>query len=742
MESKQYVEDIDFKKYWLILRRRWLPATSVFVLIVLLAATVAHLQKPTYMAQGRLRFKKKNTTSGLVTEAGGKIGELESLYMMNNPVDTEAEAVRATPLLLKTIKALNLKDRTGDPLKPEDLVKIVTVKPIKGTDVLEVSSTSRSPEEAAKLVNTVIELYIQSNIQSNRAEAVAAREFITQQLPKSEATVRQAEAALRSFKEKNNVVVLEEEAISTVRAAGNLDAQISTVQATLDDVTAQSVALQSQIQSQIGQNRQQAIALNSLSQSPGVQEALKELQKVEDQLAVERSRFQEQHPTIVNLRSKEASLKALLQERVGQVLGSQQQVIGENLQIGELQQNLIAELVKTEVQRLGLANQVASLSRAKSGYKQRADMLPRLQQGQRDLERQLEGAQVTYQTLLKNLQEVSIAENQNVGNASVMAYAMVPERPMASKKKLLLVGGVVAGSLLYVVTAFLLDLRDPSIKTAKEVRQLFRYTWLGMIPDWKKKGIFPGRKLEEIVPQLPVRDAPHSVSSEAYRMLQANLEFLNPDKELKVIVVTSSVSKEGKSTVCANLATAMAKLGRRVLLIDADMRHPMQHHIWDLANAVGLSDVIVNQAEFKMAVREVMDNLDVLPSGVIPPDSLALLKSKRMVALIEEFSKSYNFVIFDTPPLVLVADAITLGKMTDGILLVSRPGAIDRVSAAASKGFLVQSNQAVLGLVVNGVNVENEPDSYFHHAKTYYKEELTTSKVAKSKTGKKSSKGF
>ncbi len=740
MESKQYVEDIDFKKYWLILRRRWLPATSVFVLVVLLATTVAYLQKPTYMAQGRLRFKKKNTTSGLVTEAGGKIGELESLYMMNNPVDTEAEAVRATPLLQKAIKVLNLKERTGAPLKPEDLAKVLTVKPIKGTDVLEVSSTSKSPEEAAKLVNTVIQLYIQSNIQSNRAEAVAAREFITEQLPKSEATVRQAEAALRSFKEKNNVVVLEEEAKSTVTAAGNLDAQISTVQATLDDVTAQSVALQSQIQSQIGQNRQQAIALNSLTQSPGVQQTLQELEKVENQLTVERSRFQEEHPTIVNLKSKEASLKALLQERVGQVLGSQQPVSGDNLHIGQLQQNLIAELVKTEVQRLGLANQVASLSRAKSGYQQRADMLPRLQQGQRDLERQLEGAQVTYQTLLKNLQEVSIAENQNVGNASVMAYAMVPERPMASKKKLLLVGGVVAGSLLYVVTAFLLDLRDPSIKTAKEVRQLFRYTWLGMIPDWKKKGIFPGRKLEEIVPQLPVRDAPHSVSSEAYRMLQANLEFLNPDKELKVIVVTSSVSKEGKSTVSANLATAMAKLGRRVLLIDADMRHPMQHHIWDLANAVGLSDVIVNQAEFKMAVREVMDNLDVLPSGVIPPDSLALLKSKRMGLLIEEFSKSYNFVIFDTPPLVLVADAITLGKMTDGILLVSRPGAIDRVSAAASKGFLVQSNQAVLGLVVNGVNVENEPDSYFHHAKTYYKEELSTSKVARSKTGKKSSK--
>src|ERR671932_474028 len=206
----------------------------------MLATTVAYLQKPAYTAQGRLRFKKKNTTSGLVTEAGGKIGELESLYMMNNPVDTEAEAVRATPLLQKAIKALNLKDRTGTPLKPEDLAKLLTVKPIKGTDVLEVSYTSKSPDEAAKVVNTVIDLYIQNNILSNRAEAVAAREFITQQLPKSEATVRKAEAALRTFKEKNNVVVLEEEAKSAVKTTADLDAQISTAQATLDDVTAQS----------------------------------------------------------------------------------------------------------------------------------------------------------------------------------------------------------------------------------------------------------------------------------------------------------------------------------------------------------------------------------------------------------------------------------------------------------------------------------------------------------------------
>jgi capsular exopolysaccharide synthesis family protein len=360
-----------------------------------------------------------------------------------------------------------------------------------------------------------------------------------------------------------------------------------------------------------------------------------------------------------------------------------------------------------------------------------------LQQGQRDLQRQVDAAQASYQALLKNLQEVRIAENQNVGNASVLAYASVADKPVGPKKKLLLAVGLVGGSMCYVVVAFLLDLTDPSIKTAKDVRELYGYSWLGMIPNSKTKGFFHRRKQDEFVPPLPVRDAPQAVSSQAYRMLQANLKFLSPDKELKVVVVTSSVSKEGKSTVSANLAVAMAQLGHRVLLIDADLHHPMQHHIWHLANAVGLSDVIVNRSEFGIAVREVMDKLDVLPSGVIPPNPLALLDSKRMNSLVEEFSQTYDFVILDTPPLILAADALSLSKMTDGVLLVARPGILDRVSATAAKEFLVQSGQKVLGLVINGVRVGNEPDSYFHHAKSYYQEDFTTSKeVTTSQTEK------
>ncbi|MFB8787485.1 MAG: CpsD/CapB family tyrosine-protein kinase [Potamolinea sp.] len=203
-------------------------------------------------------------------------------------------------------------------------------------------------------------------------------------------------------------------------------------------------------------------------------------------------------------------------------------------------------------------------------------------------------------------------------------------------------------------------------------------------------------------------------------MLQANLKFISSDKQLKTIVVTSSVPKEGKSEVSANLAVAMAQVGRRVLLIDADMRHPSQHHLWELTNSVGLSNVLVGEAEFNTAVKEVMPKLDVLTAGVIPPNPVALLDSKRMASLIENFSKNYDCVIIDTPPLAGIADAPILGKMSDGILLVVRPKVVDSVSANAAKEFLARSGQNVLGLVANGVIIKNEPDSYFYYTKEDY----------------------
>ena len=731
MQSSETTKlDLDFKKLWLILKRRWLPAMAMFSCVVAGATVLASLQEPEYTASGKLLFKKTQTSS--ITGLNEQVG-LDSLVSKSDLLNTEIEIIRSVPFIQKTITALGLKSENGTPLKPQALTKNIVLKNLPATDILQLSYEGTDPEQAAAIVNKIMSLYIENNVTTNRAEAVAAGDFIAKQLPRTEVTVRQAEMALRQFKEQNQVVALDQEAKSAVDVIKQLEGQITDTQAELADTNARSAMLQQQV----GMNSKEAIDTTSLSESEGVQKALAELQQIEAELVTQQTRFVDTHPTIQALKARKEALKALLEDRVEQSLGSQRRVSNGNLQMGQIKQNLTQDFVKSEVERLGLANRLASLSNALTAYKQRVNVLPRLEQQQQELERRVNAAQSTYTTLLQKLQEVRVSENQNMGNARIIEFALVPEKPSSRDKIIILALGNMLGIILAIATIFILELSDTSIKTLKEARELFGYTLLGTIPYFGKKVSHRRKNQELSIPELPVVNTPRSPISEAYRMLQANLKFLTSDKALKVIVVTSSVPKEGKSTVSANLAAAMAQLGRRVLLVDADMRHPLQHHIWELTNAAGLSDVIVGQAEFEAIVKEVIPKLEVLSAGVIPPNPMALLDSKRMASLIDYFTEHYDFTIIDTPPLVLAADAVTLSKMTDGILLVTRPGGIDSTSAAAAKESLDRCGQNVLGIVVNSVIPENEPDSYFYYAKEYASEEnFATGEKVMSKTGK------
>jgi polysaccharide biosynthesis transport protein len=718
METTQHSEELDFQKYWLVLRRRWFPATAVFGIVVGLATLAAFWQKPIYEGEGKLLFKADRSSE--LTGLKNDIGEVVRIGEKSDPLSTEVEIILSTPILQQALNELGVRDEKGKPLDPKSLVKSkkLKVSAVTGTDVLAVTYKDNDPKIATEVVNKIMEVYLENNILANRAKATAAREFITQQLPSIEDTVRQADAALRKFKEENRVVALQEEASKAVETLSDLDKEISQIQAQLANVTARSESFRNQL----GLSREEAVAVTSLSQSPGVQEVMTELQKVQTELAAERRRFLETAPSIVTLKRKEAELSALVQERVNQVLGNQQNVPIKNLQIGLLKQNLTGDFVQSEVQRSGLARQLENLYKTQAAYKNRSNILPKLEQTQRELERRVQASQTTYETLLNKLQEARVAENQTVGNARIISTAVVPKKPSGPSKKKYVAAGILGGTLLGLATAFLLDLIDKSVKTVKEARELFGYTLLGVIPSFGKsrKTRRPVGGLEGIVSRIVARDIPRSPIAQAYQMLQANLRFLSSDKPLKAIVVTSSVPKEGKSEVSANLAAAMAQVGRRVLLVDADMRHPSQHHLWELTNSVGLSNILVGEAEFNTAVKNVMPGLDLLTSGVIPPNPVALLDSKRMASLMETFSKNYDFVIVDTPPLAGIADAPILGKMADGILLVVRPGVVDSASAKAAKDFLGRSGQNVLGLVTNGVMTESEPDSYFYYTKEDY----------------------
>ncbi|RCJ37249.1 lipopolysaccharide biosynthesis protein [Nostoc punctiforme NIES-2108] len=728
MESRESI-DLDLNRYLLILKRWWLPAFSVFVATVILSAISTQFLKPDYEAEGKLLFRVpsfKVAGNNLYpdTSEGGDAGDLKPLVATQNPISSQIEVISSPALLQRTIDKLQLKDNDGEPLEVKKLLKLLNLKVIGGTDVLRISYKSHNPEEAAAVVNTIMRFYLENDILTNRSEAGAARQFMAKQLPTTQAAVNNAEVALRIFKQKHQIADLSEETRSAVATIGNLDNEMNTVKAQLDEVNAQTNELRQKVEL----NSQEAIAVSALSQSPAVQGILTQLQETDRQLAVERSRFLDDNPIIINLEAKKANLKSLLQQQVGQTVGNQTQVPQNLLQIGELRQSLIQNFLQSEIQRFGLTQRLSSLYNSRVSYEQRVKLIPQLAQNQRELERKVEVAESTYQTLLKKVQELQLVENTNAPSSRIIAQALVPKDPTLTKTIIVLVLGVMFGLFFATTTVLFLAMRDRSLKTLKEIRDVFRYTLLGIVPLSVKKLRSRYSNAESISQTIAVRDTPHSLTSEMYRMIQANLKFLSSDNVLKTIVITSAVPKEGKSTVSANLAAAIAQLGRQVLLIDADMRVPSQHHLWELTNEVGLSEVLVGQAEFDIAVSKVMDNLDVLTAGVRPPNPLALLDSKRMASLIESFSSHYNydFVIIDAPPLLLAADALTLSQMTDGILLVARPGVIDSNSANAAQEILERSNYNVLGLVVNGVIDKNESSSYRYHSHEYFKpRELT-----------------
>ncbi len=700
-----------FDKYSQVLKRRWISGLGVFICVFIILQVATFFKKPYYLAEGKLKFQRINTTSSL-TGLGTEMGKLEPLVDdKSNPLNTEAEVIRSVPVVKNTINRLNLKDNKQVHLTTKNFLQALTVKEVKGADVLSISYKDKNPELAAQVVNTLINVYLEYNISSHRTQAATARKFIEKQLPNAELVVRQAEAELAQFKEKYKIVSLQEEATKALEVITTLQQQINEAQSRFADTEAQT----QEIRKQLGMNSQQAVMMTSLSQTSGVQDILKEIQELESQLTARRTVLQDNHPQIIDLQYKLQSLNELLKQRVKNVVGTTTSQLNNNFQLGELQQQLSARLVELESNRLGLSSQITTLSSLQTAYKQRLNNLPRLEQQQRQLERKVQAAQSTYSLLLQKLQESRIAENQNLGNASMISEAEVPEESISSPMFLYLSTGLLA-SLTALATVYVLEKIDKSIKNVDQAKELLKFTLLGIIPDFNKsqKSLRSHEDLELYSKRLVVRDMPRSHINEAYRMLRANLKFTSADKELKVIVVTSSVPREGKSTVAANLAVTMAQMERKVLLIDADMRRPVQHKIWELINNQGLSNLIVGQGEIRTAIKPVMDNLYVLTSGVTPPNPGSLLDSKKMAALIKTLSVYYDFIIIDAPSLNVAADAATLGQMADGVLFVVRPGVADSVSASIAKELLEKSGQNVLGQVVNGVITQTERYSYYY----------------------------
>ncbi|WP_052055798.1 polysaccharide biosynthesis tyrosine autokinase [Myxosarcina sp. GI1] len=710
--------DVNVESYLRKLRRRWLPALGVFLLTIGATAFLSTLLKETYKSEGKILFKQNSIDN--LTGLGGETQQLNSLLNNQTPLSTEKLRLVSEPVLQQTIDSLKLEDKEGKPLDIKALKDSLDVEIVGGTDVISISYEHPDPYRAAKVVNTLMDTYIQEQIRSNQADTVNADSFINNQIPKVETKLKNIESNLQQFYEKNQVIDLQEEKRNLVNDLGTLNRQISTTGAELQGTQAQA----SSLQSQLGLNLKQAIAANQLGSTPTVRSILEQLTTTESQLAQERQRFNDNHPSVQSLLEKKGYLNQQLQQLVTKYVGTK---VSEGLlESDRLKENQLEKFINLKIEELSLQTQLSALYNYQKAYLDRAKQLPKLEKTEQELLREVESARKTYETLLGNQQELQLLVNQQTGNAEVIELARVPEEGSTGRMALMIMG-VLIGLLLSNLTAVLLEMQDRTLKTIPEIKQKFAYKVLGIIPLDSLKTDLGG---------IIVREEPDSFTSEIYRMIQANLKFLDLKRQPKVILLTSSVPGEGKSTIAANLAAAMAQLGRRVLVVDGDLRKSSQHQLWQVDNKLGVKDAIAHKTALEELVSRPMKQLDLLTSGVTAPNPLALLDSAEMSELVARARKEYDTIIIDAPPLPVTADVLTLSKLADGILFVTRPGVVEHESAELAQETLNNANigQKVLGMVINGVKA-SEFDRYSYHAK--YSKNYFDKSTSKSKSSSK-----
>jgi polysaccharide biosynthesis transport protein len=716
----------EIAQYWLVLKRRWLPAALVFALTTAGAAAWTYKQTEIFQAKGQIILKKNNKTSALLSSAaalGGGMGDLEGLTG-STPVNTQAEILKS----LTTIKSAIIELRDGKYAnrrehkrldkfsnKFELFMSQLKVTSVKGTDILEITFQDPSKELAKDVVEKIMEVYIRDDQKNQRREAEAARKFVSQELPKIEGEVKQAENELRLFKEQYDIVDLPTESVKAVETITTLNKEITSASAQLAAETSRLEGLKNLFG---GKDAQATIQSGLVSESPGLQKSLKELQEIEAKIAIEKTRFSDNDPSILGLKEKRQALVEILQKRFSQSLVGDKQFQGKvvEMQPAGLQGNLIADFAKSEAQRTSLQKQISALVYVVDAYKKRMSALPKLEQQQNSLGRKLETTRSNYKALLSKLQEIEIAENQTLGNSRVQTHAELPQEAISPKKAQNIAIGGFLGLFLGAATAFLLDSADKRIKTAEEAKALLPgYPILGQIPVFANQKQLPKIGKSGRTPGLLVLTGSGGIEAEAFRMLQTNLQFLNADDSLKAIVVSSSQAGEGKSTIAANLALAVAELGKRVFLVDADMRKPSQHMIWRQGNQEGLSNVLTGQCNEQTATVEVHPNVFLMTAGVVPPNPVILIDSVQMTDLIDRWSNSYDIVIIDAPPLTVAADAAMLASQSAGLLFVLRPGVADKESVQYAGEIIAQSKLKVLGMVLNGVNLDKQ-----HRYNSYY----------------------
>ncbi|BCL39486.1 GumC family protein [Nostoc sp. MS1] len=688
-----------------VLGRRGFPAITVFAAVI--GASFAYLKVTPrlYESSARLMLEDKKAS---VSELGRDLTEINSSGIGRNPLADQAEFLKSQPVLQLAISKLNRQqgNSTQKKLSPSDIKSRLKVVIVPATNILELRYQSPNPQETAQVLNAVSQAMVEENIKTINSEATKVREFLSLKVPEARQRLQQAELAETRYRQQSGVVAADDQTKSLVGSLADLENQERTLAAQLQEARSRDASLR-----QVTDAKNINTAYVSVRE--GQDEQLKALRTklfdIETKLIEARTKFKETHPTVLDLVQQRDEIRALYGQQMARVSPSNQTANFQNLANDQISQNLISELITNDITRVAVENKLNAIHQMRADIQRRLALIPIQQQPLTVLTRQREEAAQSLKFLQSKLEEAQIAEAQKVSNIRILETAVAPDLPSSPKRSVILVMATFFGSILAVGLVLLLELMDNTLHDAAEAEELLKLPLLGVLPR------LPATKLS-LEPAEQFLDDLGLV--EPYRMLLKNLEFRNVD-DLRVIVVSSPLSGEGKSVIVSHLAAVCAMLSRRTLIIDADLRKPSQHTLFNLPPRPGITDVIDGKRPLLNAVQSTaVDNLSVLTCGELRGRPSQILESPAMKALVAQAAEYYDLVIIDTPPLSACADAATLSQMSDGVILATRPGFTLKEVLQRAVSELNQNRIPVLGVVVNGMT--NGTEKYYRYPSQEY----------------------
>jgi len=714
-----------------LIKSKWIIIASV-VLVVGVVAISTLRSTPIYEAVGSIAINKMDPVTFNLKDSSGAVD-----YYDPTDLDTEVRILKSDLLALQVIRQLNLDrqpefgantksssalELTTDTLQADSAKTSAALASFKGslqvalvpnTRIIEIRYRSPDKNIAAHVVNTLAHTYVEQNFKTRFESTMQASDWLSKQLVDLQIKVETSQEKLVRYQKEHEILGIDEKQNITTAKLDELNRELTAAESARMEKESVYRLVQSGDSDSIIAAANVDGATRGSSANSALLEKLREQQAdLKIQVAQLNTQFGPAYPKLAQLNGQLKEVEAQIQTEMRKIAA-------------RLRGDYLAAVQRESMLRSALDRQ-----------KQEANKLNESAIEYSLLKRDVDANRTLSEGLLEKLKEAGVTAGLRSNNFRIVDVARVPTVPSGPNLLRNLAFALVLGLSTGVGLAFLIESVDNTVRTPEQAQTISALPSLGMIPlgsrstrelgGRQKLTLASSKEAVELVTQ----SRPRSQMAESFRALRTSLLLTFAGGPPKVILVTSALPEEGKTTTSVNSAIVLAQKGTRVLLIDADLRRPSIHKTLGMGPRIGLSNVLTGTATLQQTIipSTVLSDFFILPAGTLPPNPAELLASAKMKSVLEELRAQYDHIVIDSPPTLSVTDAVVMSTEADAVVLVIRSGHTTKPALRRARDILLQVNARVCGVLVNAVDLRS-PDYYYHYeyqgkyGRDYYQED-------------------